>query len=108
MGNNKAAIWLRVSTKQQETEAQGLVCIDKAGELGLSVEYTHDIVGSAYKNQYGPDVETLINICKRFGIGNLIMFDLSRLSRSGGLHTLTMVHKFKKANIQSILKNMFL
>ncbi len=56
----------------------------------------------ASQNQYDPDVKTLINICKRLGIGNLIMFDLSRLSRSGGLHTLTMVHKFNKANIKVI------
>ena len=99
MGNNKAAIWLRVSTKQQETEAQGLACIDKARELGLTVEYTHDLTGSAYKNQYDPEADKLVNICKRLGIGHLIIFDLSRLSRSGGFHSLTMVHKFQRANI---------
>ena len=98
--NNKTAIWMRVSTKEQTSENQLEQLHRKAYELGLEVVKTYDVTGSAYKNAHEPAIRQVINDSKWIKFNNLIVFDLSRISRLGINQTINILLRLKRNGIK--------
>ena len=96
----KGAIWLRVSSKDQDSFSQRDLIMTKAHALNIEIIKEYDITGSAYVNAHEPVIKKVIADSKRYGIKHLIVFDLSRLSRRGILHTFTILNTFGKHNIK--------
>lgn len=98
---NKTALWMRVSTEEQTTANQQEILLRKAHELGLNVVKIYDTTFSVYKNSVEPYVNQVIEDSRRYRFNHVIFYDLSRLTRGGGLVRIwDIVNKFHRNGIQ--------
>ena len=105
----KAALWLQVSTNQQDTAPQRLVLEEAVTRVGDTVVKVYDQQESAYqprsRRQRGFREKALEDLKRQVRIGAVdvvYMWSLDRLTREGAAAMLTAVHEIYKAGGRAV------
>ncbi len=93
----KAALWLRVSTQEQETANQGAALSKLAAARDLEIARTFTVTESAYKGEHRAQLQELIKGAQQGQYQVVFIWALDRLSREGPLATLEAVDRLLRA-----------
>ena len=97
-----AAIYVRVSTTEQETANQLPALEDLARRLGYEVAQVYSENETAWKNGHQAELAKLIEDGRRGKFETVLVWSLDRLSREGALAILSLVHKLKRYGVKVI------
>ena len=92
----KAALYLRVSTSEQDTANQLPALEDYAKRRGFEIVQTYSENETAWKNGHQAELARLIEDARRGKFQVVLVWALDRLSREGALAILSLVDKLKK------------
>ena len=95
---NKAAIWARVSTDEQDADNQVLQLTEWAQLRGLEVVKTFRLAESAY-TQIPPQIYEVMRDAHRGEYSTLLIWSLDRLSRRGIRETLDLLERLTTAGV---------
>ncbi len=99
---NKAVIYSRVSTGEQDTQNQTMVLTDWANSRGFEVAGTYQEEESAWKAGHQRELARLLDDARRRKFDTVLIWALDRLSREGPLAILTLVNRLKICGIRVI------
>ena len=99
----KVALWIRVSTSEQDTTNQKIALEEFCERRNLEITKIYDLTGiSAYRNQH----EKILREVQKDGRANqfdtLLVWSLDRLSRGGADSLLKIVREFDVIGVQVI------
>lgn len=89
----RCALYLRVSTTNQETDNQVLALRDYASRRGLEIVETYHEQESAWKGGHQKELARLLKDAQRGRFKLVLVWALDRLSREGALSILSLVHR---------------
>lgn len=95
-----AALWLRVSTTPQDTEKDRVALTALAEGLGVTVGPVYDVHASAWKGDHRAALESMFTDAQARKFGVLLVTDITRLSREGGIETLTIMKRLLALGVQ--------
>jgi len=98
----KAALYIRCSTTQQDTENQRLALEKWASERGFEIVATYRENESAWHNGHQHELGELIKAAKRGRFDVVLVWALDRLSREGPLKVLTLVQSFQVLGVKLV------
>lgn len=98
----KAAIYLRVSTKEQDTDNQLPALQGMAKGRGLEVVQVYSEVDTAWRSGHQAELARLIDDARKGKFDVVLVWALDRLSREGALAVLSLVDKLKQYNVKVI------
>jgi len=96
----KAAIYCRVSTADQDLEAQEGVLREWAELRGLELVRTYREQESAWKGGHQQQLQELLLEAQRGKFKVVLVWALDRLSREGPLQILTLVHNLRSWGVK--------
>ena len=82
-----AAIWVRVSNRDQDPEQQAEVLEAWAAELGIPVVETFVVRASGWRGKHHPDLERLYHGAATGRFDVVLVWAIDRLGRQGPVHT---------------------
>lgn len=95
--STKCAIWLRVSTTDQDTTNQKLQLWEWAQRRGFEVTCEYVLDGaSAWTGKHRPELDKALNDARLGKFQVLLVWALDRLSREGVEETLSIMRRFKE------------
>jgi putative DNA-invertase from lambdoid prophage Rac len=92
----KAALYLRVSTTEQDTANQLPALEEYARRRGFEIVQTYSEKESAWKNGHQVELASLFEDARRGKFDVVLVWALDRLSREGALAILSLVDRLKK------------
>jgi len=96
----RAAIYLRVSTSDQDTTNQLLVLTEWAGQRSYEITNIYEEAESAWKAGHQKQLSRLLHDATRKKFDTVLIWALDRLSREGPLAILTLVNRLKLCRIK--------
>ena len=96
----KTALYLRVSTIEQDTANQLPALEDYAKHHGLEIVQTYSEEGTAWKNGHQPKLARLLQDAKHGRFQVVLVWSLDRLSREGSLAILKLVDRLKHYGVR--------
>ena len=96
----KAALYIRCSTSQQDTDNQRLALEKWASERGFEIVATYRENESAWKDGHQRELARLRGDAKRGRFDILLVWALDRLSREGPLKVLQLVQSFQVLGVK--------
>lgn len=96
----RAALWLRVSTDEQNLENQRLQLTPLAVRLGCDIGKEFAVTGSAWTGAHLPELDRALNDAKAGLFQVLIVWKLDRLTRQGGAAQINIIESFVAAGCQ--------
>jgi putative DNA-invertase from lambdoid prophage Rac len=95
----KAALWLRVSTQEQETANQlpQMERVIQARSLVVVRKWEFD--GSAWKGDNRPELMEMLRAARDRQFDTLVIWSLDRLTRQGPLDALQIIHELARAGV---------
>jgi len=96
---NRAVIYSRVSTQDQNTENQTTVLEQWAAQRGFELVEVYQEQESAWKNGHQKELARLMKNAQRGRFQHVLVWALDRVSREGPLAILQTVHKFTKRGV---------
>jgi DNA invertase Pin-like site-specific DNA recombinase len=100
MQKSKAAIYIRVSTKEQETKNQLDVLNKWAADKGLQVTNVYQESESAWKDGHQAAFAELMEDATHYRFDYVLVWALDRLSRGGPLAVLQIIDRLKKKGVK--------
>ena len=98
----KAALYLRVSTTEQDTANQLPALEGYANRRGYQVVETYSESGSAWKNGHQAELARLIQDAQHARFEVVLVWALDRLSREGSLAILKLIDRLKQYGVRVI------
>jgi len=98
----KAALYLRVSTTEQDTTNQLLTLEDYAKRRGFEVYRIYSEAETAWKNGHQAELAKLLDDAQRGRFHVVLVWALDRLSREGALAILSLVDRLKRHGVRVI------
>jgi len=98
----KVALYLRVSTTEQETANQRPALEDYAARRGYQVVATYAESGSAWRNGHQTELAQLVQDAQRAKFDVVLVWALDRLSREGSLAILKLIDRLKQYGVRVI------
>ena len=98
----KAALYLRVSTTEQDTANQLPALEDYAKRRGFEVVQTYSEAETAWKNGHQAELARLFEDARKGKFQVVLVWALDRLSREGALAILTLVDRLKRYGVKVI------
>jgi len=98
----KVALYLRVSTTEQDIVNQLPALEDYAKRRGFEIVQTYSENGTAWKAGHQTELARLFEDARRGKFQVVLVWALDRLSREGPLAILSLVDKLKKYNVRII------
>ena len=98
----KAALYLRVSTTEQETANQLPALQDYAKRLAFDIVELYSENETAWKAGHQAELARLIEDARKGRFEIVLVWALDRLSREGALAILNLVYKFKRYGVKVI------
>lgn len=98
----KAALYLRVSTTNQDTANQLLALTQYAKGHGLEICQTYQESNTAWKSGHQAELARLLNDARLAKFQVVLVWALDRLSREGALAILSLVDRLKRHGIKVI------
>ena len=98
----KAALYLRVSTTEQDTTNQLLTLEDYAKRRGFEVYRIYSEAETAWKNGHQAELAKLLDDAQRGKFQVVLVWALDRLSREGALAILSLVDRLKRHGVRVI------
>ena len=98
----KCALWLRVSTGDQNTESQRMALVAETQRRGLTVVRTFDVTASGYTGAQERVLSELIQGAQRREYTVVLVWSLDRLTRQGVSATLEAVNRLVKAGCRLV------
>ncbi|MDD5287364.1 MAG: recombinase family protein [Desulfuromonadaceae bacterium] len=98
----RAALYLRVSTKEQSTENQESVLLDWAKRRGFDVVKIYSEEESAWKAGHQRALAQLVSDSRKGRFDVVLVWALDRLSREGALRILTIIDRLKQCGVRVI------
>jgi len=98
----RAAIYVRVSTKEQSIENQESVLLDWSKRRGVDVVKIYSEEESAWKSGHQRALAQLVNDARRGIFDAVLVWALDRLSREGPLRILMIVDRLKRSGVRVI------
>jgi putative DNA-invertase from lambdoid prophage Rac len=98
----KAALYLRVSTTEQDTANQLPALEEYAKRRGFEVVQTYSENETAWKNGHQAELARLFEDARRGKFDVVLVWALDRLSREGALAILTLVDRLKQYAVKVI------
>ena len=96
----RAAIWVRVSTGEQDTQKDLTALRDYAARLGASVVIVYDVHASAWSGDHRRDLAVMVADAQARKFDVLLFTDISRISREGGVEVLGILQTVIAAGVQ--------
>ena len=96
----KAALYIRCSTSQQDTDNQRLALEKWASERGFEIVATYRENESAWRGGHQRQLKELTKAAKRGHFDTVLVWALDRLSREGPLEVLRLVHDFQLCGVK--------
>jgi len=97
----RVALYLRVSTTDQDPESQGREVRQFAGARGWEVVESYQDVGVSGARASRPALDRLLKDAWRGQFAAVVVWDLSRMARST-LHALQLLQQFEQMNVRLI------
>ena len=102
-GRPLAALWLRVSDRDQQTvDNQEAPLRELAERRGLEIVTVYRVEGSAWRGKHHPALERLYSDASRGSISAVIVWALDRLSREGIFATAYTLRRLAAAGVRVI------
>ena len=98
----KAALYLRVSTTEQDTANQLPALEDYAKRHNLAITQVYSESETAWKNGHQSELAQLLDDARKGRFQVVLVWALDRLSREGALAILSLVDKFKRHGVKVI------
>ena len=98
----KAALYLRVSTTEQEAANQRPALEDYAKRHDLNIVLTYTEAESAWKNGHQTELTRLLEDARHGKFQVVLVWALDRLSREGPLAILSLVERLKRCGVKVI------
>lgn len=98
----KAAIYVRVSTSEQETANQLPALEDYAQRRGFEIVQVYSEAESAWRAGHQAELARLIEDARKGRFQTILVWALDRLSREGALAILSLVDKLKRYGVRVI------
>jgi len=98
----KTALYLRVSTTEQDTANQLLALEDYAKRRGFEIVQIYSEEGTAWKNGHQAELAKLFQDANRGRFKIVLVWSLDRLSREGPLAILRLVDRLKRYGVKVI------
>jgi len=98
----KTALYLRVSTTEQDTANQLPALEDYAKRHDLTITETYRESGSAWKNGHQAELTRLIHDAQHAKFEIVLVWALDRLSREGSLVILKLIDRLKQYGVRVI------
>jgi len=98
----KTALYLRVSTTEQDTTNQLLTLEDYAKRRGFEVYRIYSEAETAWKNGHQAELAKLLDDAQRGKFQVVLVWALDRLSREGALAILSLVDRLKRHGVRVI------
>lgn len=101
----KVAIYCRVSTDDQTAENQSGILTRWANDRGWEVGEVYSDMGSAFQHSDQRELKRLLEDCDKGKYKQVLVYDLSRITRKGPLELMLMLKQFadKGAPVYSYL-----
>lgn len=90
----KVAIYVRVSTDEQTTENQSNILTEWAKNREWDVGTVYCDTGSAFQHSDQRDLKRLLDDCDKGKYKQVLVYDLSRLTRKGPLELMLLLKQF--------------
>jgi DNA invertase Pin-like site-specific DNA recombinase len=100
--SNRAAIWARVSTKDQENKNQLAVLRQLAKRRGLKVEVEYVLEESAWNGKHQAQLNQALQDARLGRYSFLLVWALDRFSREGSEAMLRTVRQFRELGVRVI------
>ena len=100
--DGRVALWLRVSTGDQETENQALALRELAERRGMVIVAEYRVQKSAWRGAHQKALGEVYADARRGRFNVLLVWSLDRLSREGPLATLEIVDRLGRSGVQVI------
>jgi putative DNA-invertase from lambdoid prophage Rac len=98
----KAALYLRVSTTEQDTANQLPALEDYAKRHDLKITKVYQEIESAWKNGHQAELNRLLEDSRHGRFQIVLVWALDRLSREGALAILSLVDRLKRHGVRVI------
>ena len=98
----KAAVYVRVSSKEQETTNQLTVLLNYAKDRDISVYKIYEEIESAWKNGHQSALAELFEDARSYRFDYVLVWSLDRVSRQGALAVLKFIDFLRRHNIKLI------
>ncbi len=98
----KTALYIRVSTAEQDTTNQLLTLEDYAKRRGFEVYRIYSEAETAWKNGHQAELAKLLDDAQRGKFQVVLVWALDRLSREGALAILSLVDRLKRHGVRVI------
>lgn len=98
----KAAIYCRVSTKEQKPENQLQALKDLAASRGMQVYKIYQEQETAWKDGHQKELARLLKDAAGHAFDIVLVWALDRLTRGGATATLVLVHRLKQDGVRVI------
>lgn len=98
----KAALYLRVSTSEQDATNQLPSLTDYATRRGFEIVHTYTETESAWKNGHQTELARLLEDARHGKFQVVMVWALDRLSREGALAILSLVDRLKRYGVKVI------
>lgn len=95
----RTALWLRVSTDEQAAQNQRPSLEAEARRRGLTIVRTWEFDGSAWKGDYRPERQELLEAVRRREFEVLLVWAIDRLSRGGPEDTLSVIRQLTTSGV---------
>lgn len=100
MSKSKAAIYIRVSTKEQETKNQLDVLTKWVADKGLQITNVYEESESAWKDGHQAAFAELLEDAAHYRFDYVLVWALDRVSRGGPLAVLQIIDRLKKSGVK--------
>lgn len=97
---NKAVIYSRVSTGEQDTENQNIALRELAQRRSLDIVEIYEEAESAWKAGHQREMARLLRDAQRGHFQVVLIWALDRLSREGALAILTLIHRLGRYGVK--------
>ena len=98
----RAALWLRVSTEEQETDNQLQALQTEAKRRGFDVVQVYDVSESAYQGAHQKALSDVYSDARVGKFEVLLIWSLDRLSREGPAATLEIVNRLTRQGVDLV------
>lgn len=98
----KAAIYIRVSTKEQDADNQLPALEQLARRLDCEIAAVYGEADTAWRSGHQAELARLLDDARKGKFGVVLVWALDRLSREGALAILSLVDKLKRYNVKVI------
>lgn len=101
-GVTRAALWVRVSTNDQEVENQRRQLQAEADRRGFEVVTVYSVIGSAYTGEHNRELNRALAdaVSRRYDV--LLTWSLDRLTRQGIREALNRLEAFRLAKVDVV------